>query len=143
MTPYDKIIVALCIWREARNQSTAARNGVFHVILNRVAQSPKWGWRKTPHGVCLQKSQFSSFNLGSLGSVTWPMEIFPQDWGAFEEIQQMIDLPLLADPTNGATFYHDSSIAPPFRAWLGLDADLSDLLAKKTVSIGSLSFYAI
>lgn len=142
-TNYDKIICSLTIWREARGQSQTARNGVFHVILNRVAASPRQGWPATVHGVCVQPYQFSSFNLGSIGSTTWPLEKNTSDWQAWEEIQQLIESPLLADPTNGATFYHDSSIAPPFHAWLGPNATLEDLLAKKTCDIGAFSFYAL
>ncbi len=142
-TSYDKILAALTIWREARGESQAARNGVFHVILNRAAQSPKQGWPSTVHGVCVQPFQFSSFNLGAAASITWPLEKNAADWKAWEEIQQMIDSPLLADPTEGANFYHDSSIPPPFKAWLGSNATLGQLMALKTCEIGAFSFYAL
>ena len=142
-TNYDKILAALCIWREARGESQQARNGVFHVILNRASQSPKEGWPATVHAVVVQPWQFSSFNKGDAASVTWPLEKNAADWQAWEEIQQMIDSPLLADPTNSANFYHDKSIEPPYKAWLGPNATLEDLLAKKTCDIGALSFYAL
>ena len=142
-TSYDKVICCLTIWREARNQSQQARNGVFHVILNRAAQSPKQGWPNTVHGVCVQPFQFSSFNQGDPASVTWPLEKHTADWQAWEEIQQMIESPLLADPTNGANFYHDNSIPPPYAAWLGPTATMEQLLAKKTCDIGALSFYCL
>ena len=140
-TSYDKVIAALTVWREARSQSQQARNGVFHVILNRAMQSPKEGWPNTVHEVCTQPYQFSSFNVGTAASVTWPSERNQADWIAWQEIQQMIDSALLADPTQGADAYHDSSIQPPYRAWLGPGATLEDLLAKKTVDIGAFSFY--
>ncbi len=142
-TSYDKVLAALTIWREARGESMAARNGVFHVILNRVAQSPREGWPGTVHAVCTQPYQFSSFNKGDPNSILWPLEKHAEDWKAWEEIQQMIDSPLLADPTQGAQFYHDQSINPPFKAWLGPDATLEDLQAKHTIDIGSLSFYCL
>ncbi len=142
-TSYDKIMAALTIWREARGESQAARNGVFHVILNRAAQSPKEGWPATVHGVCVQPFQFSSFNLGAAASITWPIEKNAADWKAWEEIQQMIDSPLLADPTNGAQFYCDDSIEPPYKSWLGPNSTLQDLMDKKTCQVGKLSFFKI
>lgn len=142
-TNYDRIICALTIWREARNQTLTAQNGVFHVILNRCARSPHNGWPSSVHGVCTQPYQFSSFNLDSLGSVAWPNEKYAADWGEWLSIQSLIESPLLADPTLGATSYHDSSIAPPFAAWLGSKATLEDLLKLKTCEIGALSFYAL
>ncbi len=142
-TAYDKVLCALTIWREARGESQQARNGVFHVILNRAAQSPKEGWPSTVHAVCVQPWQFSCWNKGEPASVTWPLEKNKADWQAWEEIQQMIESPLLADPTNGGNFYHDDSISPPFKQWLGESATLEDLQAKHTVDIGSLSFYCL
>lgn len=142
-TNYDKIICCLTIWREARGQSMAARNAVFHVILNRAMQSPKNGWPASAHGVCVQPYQFSSFNVGTPASGTWPLEKNAADWNAWLEIQQMVDSPLLADPTQGATFYFDDSIAPPFKSWLGPNATLGQLMEKHTVDIGALSFYAL
>ena len=142
-TNYDRIICALTIWREARNQSQQARNGVFHVILNRVNQTPKNGWPPTVHGVCLQPYQFSSFNLGASGSIQWPLEKNVADWTAWQEIQQLVELPLLADPTEGATAYHDASINPPYQAWLGPNSTIDQLIALRTCQIGAFSFYKL
>lgn len=143
MTAYDKILAALTVWREARSESMAARIAVLHVIFNRVSQSPKNGWPKTVHGVCVQPRQFSSFNKGTDASVSWPLEKNSADWAAWEEIQLLMDLPMLADPTQGANFYHDKSISPPYLAWLGMGSTLQQLMGKHTVDIGALSFYAL
>ena len=143
MTIYDKFMAALTIWREARGESQQARNGVYHVILNRAAQSPKEGWPPQVHAVCTQPWQFSSFNKGDPNSVLWPLEKGAADWKAWEEIGQLVDSPLLADPTSGANFYHDVSIEPPFKQWLGPDATIDDLMAKHTTDIGKLRFYCL
>ena len=142
-TSYDKVLAALTVWRKHAGKSMPARNAVFHVILNRVMQSPKNGWPASVHGVCTQPGQFSSFNANDPGITAWPLEKHPADWNAWLEIQQIIESPLLADPTQGATFYFDDSIAPPFKAWLGANATAEDLEALKTVTIGRLSFYRI
>ena len=75
------------------------------MILNRAAQSPKEGWPSTVHAVVVQPYQFSSFNKGDAASVTWPLEKNTADWNAWLEIQQMIDSPLLADPTQGGQIF--------------------------------------
>jgi spore germination cell wall hydrolase CwlJ-like protein len=143
MNPYDLVLCWLTIWREARGESLQAQNGVYHVILNRVAQAPRNGWPHTIHGVCTQAWQFSSFNKGTDASVTWPTETHSQDWQAWLNIQTLTSSTLLADPTNGATFYCDDSIVPPYLAWLGPTATLADLMAKHTVDIGRLRFFAL
>lgn len=142
MTPYDHTMLALTIWREARSEPEDARLGVMHVILNRVAQSPKEGWPNTIHAVCVQPYQFSSFNKGDPNSIVWPLEKNKEDWEAWEEILAMIDA-AEEDPTEGANFYHDDSISPPYKAWLGDKATEEDLLAKKTTDIGALQFYKV
>ena len=142
-TVYDKFIAALTIWREARGETLQAQNGVFHVILNRVAQSPKNGWPSTVHGVCVQPYQFSSFNKNDPGCLLWPLEKNSADWQAWLNILTLIDSVLLADPTSGATFYFDDSITPPYLQWLGPTATLDQLMALKTCTIGRLSFFKI
>ena len=142
-TVYDKFIAALTIWREARGETLQAQNGVFHVILNRVSQSPKNGWPKTVHGVCVQPWQFSSFNKNDINSSLWPMESHSADWNAWQNIVGLIESPLLADPTDGANFYFDNSISPPYMQWLGPTATLEQLMDLKTCSIGRLNFFKI
>ena len=153
MTPaaeLDSILCRLCLWREARSESLAAKAAVLAVIRNR-ANDPKNRWPKTLAGVVTQKSQFSSFNANDPGVTAWPkapmvisgIPVKNPDWQAWLDSCAVWDAPLAADPTNGANFYHDSSIPPPAVAWLGVGHTVADLEALKTCEIGKLAFYRI
>ncbi len=145
MTPaaeLDSILCRLCLWREARSESMAAKAAVLAVIRNR-ANDPKNRWPKLLAGVVLQPFQFSSFNASDPNVTAWPKYGSHADWLAWLDCNAVYDAPLTADPTNGATHYHDSSIPPPAVAWLGAGHTVADLEALKTCEIGKLSFYRI
>lgn len=149
MTPaaeLDSILCRLAIWREARGESLAGKAAVLAVIRNR-ANDPKNRWPKTLAGVVLQPFQFSSFSANDPNVTAWPKAPTkpgtPPDWAAWLDCCHVYDAPLTADPTNGATHYHDKSIPPPAVAWLGSRKTVADLEALKTCEIGSLVFYRI
>lgn len=149
MTPaaeLDSILVRLCLWREARGESLAAKAAVLAVIRNR-ANDPKNRWPKTLAGIVTQKFQFSSFNANDPNVTAWPkatVTIAPSsDWIAWLNCGTVYDAAIGADPTHGATHYHDKSIPPPAVAWLGPGKTVADLEALKTCEIGNLAFYRI
>jgi len=151
MTPaaeLDSILCRLCIWREARGESIAAKAAVLAVLRNR-ANDPKNRWPKTLAGVVLQPFQFSSFNANDPNVTAWPkvppasMVGGSADWPAWLDSCAAYDAPLTADPVGGAQFYHDSSIPPPAVAWLGPGHTVADLEALRTATIGRLSFYRL
>lgn len=141
-TELDSILARLCLFREARGESIAAKAAVLAVLRNR-ANDPKNRWPKTLAGVVLQPFQFSSFNRGDPNSVVFPSPWQLPDWGRWLDCCAAWDAPLTADPTSGATHYHDSSIPPPAVAWLGPGRTVADLEAFKTATIGKLSFYRL
>ena len=100
-------IVALCNWREARNQSLAAKVAQVWTIKNRV-QKPSW-WGKDYVSVVTKPEQFSSFNPGDPNSVKWP---FPGDpaWADCWTVASTVMQDAIPDPTFGATHYFDKSI---------------------------------
>src|SRR6185369_2678542 len=108
---------------------------------------PKNRWPKTLAGVVLQPFQFSSFNRNDANVVAWPKAtttLAPSaDWIAWLNCGAVYDAAIGADPTSGATHYHDKSIAPPAVAWLGPGKTVADLEALKTCEIGKLAFYRI
>ena len=145
MTPaaeLDSILARLAIWREARGESITAKAAVLAVLRNR-ANDPKNRWPKTLAGVVLQPAQFSSFNRNDANVTVWPKPPEGMDWLAWLDSCAVYDAPLTADPTMGATHYHDSSIPPPAVAWLGAGHTVADLEALKTCQIGRLSFYRL
>lgn len=137
---YPNILLALCIWREARNQSRDARVGVKHVIMNRAAR-PAGPYRrcKTIQQNILQgaypsklPAQFSSFNHSDPNSSLLPNEDYAADWAAWLDCCAIVD-EIEPDPTGGATYYFDTNIPAP--RW----ADPKQF----TVQIGKLRFYAL
>lgn len=125
-------LLDLLIWREAGNQPYEGMRAVGHVVRNRVNSGVTWwgiGWTQ----VMLHPEQFSSFNPGSTGDARWPAEADPSfmlSCSAAAVVYQGIDI----DLTQGALFYHDSSIGWP-AAW----GNQNDFV--NTVNIGQLSFY--
>lgn len=150
MTPaaeLDSILCRLCLWREARGESLAAKAAVLAVIRNR-ANDPKNRWPKTLAGVVTQHAQFSSFNANDPNVTAWPhppkVPTIPNlDWQAWLDAGTVYDAAIGADSTNGATHYHDKSIPPPAVAWLGPGKTVADLEALKTCEIGNLAFYRV
>jgi len=109
---YDAFLMALCLWREARGEPVNAKLAVACVIRNR-ARHPSWWGGPSISSVVLKPKQFSSFNSDDPNAVKWPKP-FDSSWQACLEIaQQVIDG--APDVTEGATHYHDDSIAAP--AW--------------------------
>lgn len=150
---YDSTVAAVVLWREARGvtsiQRTGAYRGIMHVILNRIAD-PRWP--DTIRDVVFQPYQFSSFNFtwDKVGkkmtcdpnAVKWPQERNAGEWPAFLEACAVVNDPG-SDPTGGANHYHDTSIDPPYKAWLGAGATLAELEKCRTARIGPLVFYRI
>ena len=116
-----------------------AKTGVWHVIQNRAAD-PERRWPRTIAGVILQHAQFSSFLQSDPNCVRFPIPPTPPqdasaDWLAFLDCQTVIESPLNADPTDGATFYesYDSPPDPVKMPWFKS--------GNLTVQIGKIRFY--
>lgn len=113
-------LLALCIWREARGESIAAKTGVAHVILNRCAMSPAQGFEPTIEGNILKPWAFSSFMDGDPNSVKYPE---PEDQYLLRELDpSWTDSLAVArtpgeDPTGGAVFYFSAPLTDPPAAW--------------------------
>lgn len=123
---YEKILLALCVWREARGEQIAAQRGVAWTILNR-ASKPGW-WGKDIVSVILAPFQFSSFNPHDANSGRFPQSTDP----VFREIVLLAADPG-EDPTEGATSYYDKSLDSNPPGWA------AGML--KTVDIGSFHFF--
>jgi hypothetical protein len=136
---YLDFMIALCIWREARGTSNAARLGVLNVIRNRT-KDPRHRWPINELEVILQPHQFSSFNPGDPNATLFPQFSKPGDFKAWSEICDLLmaNTPALAsapDPTFGANCYHSIPAGDTLPKWAELD--------KFTVAIGPFKFYKI
>jgi N-acetylmuramoyl-L-alanine amidase len=102
----DAGLLALAIWREARNQSSDAQFGVGCSIRNRV-QHPRW-WGHDYRSVILDPWQYSSFNKNDPNSNKFPVDGSP----LWKEIQELVADVIAGKPdnTNEAVSYYDKSL---------------------------------
>jgi spore germination cell wall hydrolase CwlJ-like protein len=111
LASYQSMMMALCIYREARSGSPTAIAGVAAVIANRATDT-KRRWPRTWDAVILQRGQFSSFNAGSMDAM-FPVTNSPE-WSAWVACCEAVDnLPHVVDPTDGAQFY----VTLPYSLW--------------------------
>lgn len=131
---YELVLLALMMWREARNQPPSIRLQVGWTVLNRV-MNPKW-WGNDVVSVITKKWQYSSINApGDKQMGLWPAV----DDGVFIECLQQAGV-LLHDDTISrvilyphADSYYDDSIPPP--KWATPD--------KRNGTLGPFAFYNI
>jgi spore germination cell wall hydrolase CwlJ-like protein len=139
----EDVLLAMCIWGEARGQCDAARLGVANVVRNRVL-NPRArygaGWR----GVILKPWQFSSFNADNPQTLRneedvnrhkllGPLKHAPKAvWESCFAIAAAVMAGTLEDNTSGATHYFDDSLKQP-PGWAACYVP--------TVKHGSLNFF--
>lgn len=131
----DQDLLALAIWREARNQPHEAKLGVGMSIRNRV-QHPRW-WGRTYNQVILDKWQFSSFDPSDPNSNKFPSPDL--DWNAYLDAEDCATSVLAgaADNTQGAVSYFDRSLDSHPPAWA------SSPQFQHSADIGNFHFYAL
>ena len=129
---YNFILLALCIWREARGELYITKQAVGYSIRNRVL-NPGW-WGKDWGTVVLQPYQYSSFNANDPNSHKMP---YPDDqaWGDSLKVADEVMNNPQADLTHGAVNYFDCSLDTNPPRWA---IDGSHV---KTVDYGRLHFY--
>lgn len=123
--------MALCCYREARGEPFDGKRGVCHVIKNR-ADRPGW-WGHDVPSVILKPWQFSSFNGNDPNAEVWPAD----ESAAWTDCMAAAAAVLVGndpDLTEGATYYHDTSIMFP-KAWGNV------LAYQNTLNVGRLKFY--
>ncbi len=129
---YPDSLLAICVWREARNQSNEAKLGVVWVIRNRAA-NPKapYAGRHDVWSNIMAPLQFSSFNRNDPNASLLPA---PGD-SAFPDCCAAVDSGE-PDPTNGATHYHSFPAGhQDWPIWATPD--------KLTATIGAFKFYKL
>jgi spore germination cell wall hydrolase CwlJ-like protein len=132
----DLDTLARTIYGEARGEGDDGQTGVAWVIRNRANAGPFSSWPHSIAQVCTQ-GQGVQFNCWRPGDVNYGLvrAVTPSN-GVFAhciEIARGVIGNTLPDPTGGATYYHDTTIAEP-QAWI--NAGLV-----QTVQIGRLVFY--
>jgi hypothetical protein len=101
---FNRFLLALVTWREARGEGNAGMRAVMHVIANRVK-----AWRSTYAAVICGKDQFSSMSvLGDPGTIAWPAPADPEFLFCFE-LAETIEGD--SDPTLGSLYYENPTLA--------------------------------
>lgn len=123
---YDVVLLALCCWREARNQPKVAQTGQAWTVKNRMVH-PGW-WGKDYTTVILKPFQYSSFNHNDPNAVKMPFADDPA-WQQCLEVAQDVYQNIVIDPTSGCTHYFDASLDshPPNWATDGSMEHVTDL----------------
>lgn len=126
-------LLAILIWGEARGCAMKAKLAVGCVVRNRVLHS---GFPKTFPAVILQRNAFSCFRAGdpNRAKLLHPADHEPLPvWNACALASYMIiGDKLTYDPSDGAHYYHDNTIACPPKDWGRVDL---------ATTIGPLTFY--
>ena len=125
---YELILLAICVWREARGESLACQEAVAWSIRNRAMQ-PSW-WGDGYVQVILQPYQYSSFNSSDVNATKFPQSTDPS-WSSCLGAAGAAYNATIPDPTGGATNYYDISIPAP--SWA---AEMTF-----TMQSGTLRFY--
>ena len=125
------VLLAMLVFGEARSEVFDAKLAVANVVMNRV----RTGFGKNVSVVALKPYQFSCFLPSDNNRVKLldPLKYESQTvWDNCFYAAGMAYSGEGGDPSNGAVFYHDSTIAEPPKAWGPV---------VETAQIGRLTFY--
>lgn len=107
------LLVASCIWGEARGEPFLGKVAVGWVIQNRV-NGAKW-YGSNHQEVILKPKQFSVFNAGDPNREKMKNPLLWDSFGRWGECFEAARLVLsndVEDNTGGATHYHRADITP-------------------------------
>ena len=102
----SRFMLALCVYREASNQSHLGKVLVAQVIQNRVSDKR---WPDTYVGVITQRLQFSSFNLSDANNGRWPKE---NDRSWVDCLQAVDEMLSSSEQSTLANHYHTKAVKP-------------------------------
>lgn len=115
-----EVLLAMCIWGEARNQSYDAKVGVGCVVRNRAQRNLRYMGGSSYSGVILQPYQFSSFNANdpNRDKLLRPLMHEPQSvWAECYRAAVAVYRENCADVTGGALFYFSPPLTEAPHAW--------------------------
>jgi spore germination cell wall hydrolase CwlJ-like protein len=136
MIPYlndSTLLLALCVYREARGETYEAKRGVVSVVRNRVAQCPREGFNRTVRENILKPYAFSSFNENDPNINVYPLhtsDTSDRTWQDCLRAAKSLD----PDNTAGAVFYFSPPVTEAPHAWGNVIP---------TVRLGNLHFFKL
>lgn len=135
--PNDVKSLALCVWREARNQGEIGMTAVMNVILNRVGHP---GFAATVHDVIYGKNQFSSMSISSdYQFKLYPTLTDPEYLFCLRLAQQLLSgRDYSSDPSMGAHYY--ANLITMTSGWFLVNI-VESSAHPHTIKIGQHDFY--
>ena len=109
----DIDVAARTVHGEARSETIAGMVAVAWVIRNRAEKGGWWG--DTLAGVCKHPFQFSCWNHDDPNGIlvkNLPVSCHPYRNAVWAVMQAIMEKDKRADPTLGATHYHNSEVEP-------------------------------
>src|SRR5262245_1601734 len=104
-------LLALCIWREGRNQTFLGMNAIAWSIRNRVKAVGKNWWGDDWEEVILKPWQYSSFNANDPNAVKLPGDPSKDTtWFMARVCAEKAYWGLGEDPTGGSTHYYNPAV---------------------------------
>ena len=110
----NRDVLIRTVWGEARGEPEEGMAAIAHVVLNRVRAQRYWG--RTISAVCQKPYQFSCWNANDPNRAQI-LQLVVGDVRV-QQVSRIVDLVLgnrLADPTDGATHYHNRWMPRPPR----------------------------
>ncbi len=118
-TAWEFILLALCAWREARNQGSVGMLAVAWSIRNRVMKPGKTWWGDDWEDVIEKPWQYSSFNANDPNAKLLPGDPAKDlTWSSALDAAERAYLGLGIDPTGGATHYYNPKVVTTPPAWV-------------------------
>lgn len=132
---WELSLLALCAWREARNQGWDGMLAVAWSVRNRVQKPGKTWWGDDWEAVIEQKWQYSSFNPDDPNAKLLPGDPGKDPvWADALRAAEIAYAGYGVDPTLGSTHYHTIQMNP-FPDWV------KDPRTEFMLQIGSHRFY--
>lgn len=111
---YQYYLLAVCLWREARNQNYDAQCAVVQSILNR-ARHPSW-WGNSISSVIGYPKQYSSMtDPGDKQLTRWP-DASDRSFQLCLQVVEDVAAGRAQDFARGATHFYSVDIPPPYWA---------------------------
>lgn len=103
---FEKVLTALCAWREASGEGNNGMLAVMHVIKNRSEK-----WNKSVTDVITSPNQFTSMSVHTDPLTTkWPHPVDPQFLFCIQAVDSIYD-GTSTDLTQGSLYYDNPATA--------------------------------
>jgi spore germination cell wall hydrolase CwlJ-like protein len=131
ITAWELTLLALCAWREARDQGYDGMLAVAWSIRNRVIKPGNKWWGNDWEEVIEKPWQFSSFNANDPNAKLLPGDPSKDtSWDNALRAAERAYLGIGVDPTMGATHYYNPKVITTPPAWVNAQGTMFKIAVK-------------